>query len=89
LESAKNEQTLTIEGLKNDLKIHKHADKLDLKLQEKSLELKKGEDTLVREFPNFAQIDKFVKVLVQVKVVGDDITSKFFGAQQKIITLML
>jgi HK97 family phage major capsid protein len=87
LESAKNEQTLTIEGLKNDLKAtQEHADKLDLKLQEKSLELKKGEDTLVKGISeNFAQIGQVRKgAAVQVKVVGDmTLPVNLTGAQPK------
>lgn len=70
----KSENEATVLELKNDLKaIQEHADKLDVKLQEKATELKKGEDGLVKSITeNFAQIGSVRKGnAVQVKAVGD------------------
>ena len=73
--------------LKNDLKaIQAHADKLDLKLQEKAMEQKAGEDTLVKGITeNFDNIGKVRQGnAVQVKVVGDmTLPVNLTGAQPK------
>lgn len=74
IDALKAENAVVVDGLKNDLKaIQEHADKLDMKLQEKASELKKGEDTLVKSITeNFAQIGNVRKgAAVQVKAVGD------------------
>jgi HK97 family phage major capsid protein len=70
----KADSEATVLELKNDLKaIQEHADKLDLKLQEKATELKKGEDGLVKSIKdNFTEIGNVRKGnAVQVKAVGD------------------
>ena len=73
--------------LKNDLKaIQAHADKLDLKLQEKAMGQKAGEDTLVKGITeNFDNIGKVRQGnAVQVKVVGDmTLPVNLTGAQPK------
>lgn len=83
----KADSEATVLELKNDLKaIQEHADKLDLKLQKKSLELKKGEDNLVKSITeNFAQIGNVRKgAAVQVKAVGDmTLPVNLTGAQPK------
>jgi HK97 family phage major capsid protein len=83
----KADSEATVLELKNDLKaIQEHADKLDLKLQEKATELKKGEDTLVKSITeNFAQIGNVRKgAAVQVKAVGDmTLPVNLTGAQPK------
>ena len=87
IEAVKAENATVIEGLKADLTaIQAHADKLDVKLQEKSLEAKKGEDTLVKSITeNFAQIGNVRKgAAVQVKAVGDmTLPVNLTGAQPK------
>jgi HK97 family phage major capsid protein len=87
IDAVKAENTLVIDGLKADLKATQdHADKLDLKLQEKSLEAKKGEDTLVKGITeNFENIGKVRQGnAVQVKVVGDmTLPVNLVGAQPK------
>ena len=83
----KADSEATVLELKNDLKaIQEHADKLDMKLQEKASELKKGEDTLVKSITeNFAQIGNVRKgAAVQVKAVGDmTLPVNLTGAQPK------
>lgn len=74
IDALKAENAAVVDGLKNDLKsIQEHADKLDLKLQEKATELKKGEDGLVKSIKeNFTEIGNVRKGnAVQVKAVGD------------------
>lgn len=87
IEAVKAENNAVIEGLKSDLKsVQEHSDKLDLKLQEKSAELKKGEDTLVKSISeNFTQIGNVRKgAAVQVKAVGDmTLPVNLSGAQPK------
>lgn len=87
IEAVKAENAAVVEGLKADLTaIQAHADKLDVKLQEKSLEAKKGEDTLVKSITeNFAQIGNVRKgAAVQVKAVGDmTLPVNLVGAQPK------
>lgn len=83
----KADSEATVLELKNDLKaIQEHADKLDIKLQEKATELKKGEDGLVKSITeNFAQIGNVRKgAAVQVKAVGDmTLPVNLTGAQPK------
>ena len=87
IEAVKAENAAVVEGLKADLTaIQAHADKLDVKLQEKSLEAKKGEDTLVKSITeNFTQIGNVRKgAAVQVKAVGDmTLPVNLVGAQPK------
>ena len=83
----KLENDSNIDSLKADLKaIQDHADKLDLKLQEKSVELKAGEDSLVKAVKdNFNEIKEVRKGnAIQVKAVGDmTLGTNLTGAQPK------
>lgn len=83
----KAEKDADVLALKVDLTaIQAHADKLDLKLQEKGMEAKKGEDTLVKSISeNFANIGKVRQGnSIQVKVVGDmTLPVNLTGAQPK------
>lgn len=87
IDAVKAENAVVIDGLKADLKATQdHADKLDLKLQEKGAEAKKGEDTLVKSInENFTNIGNVRKGnAVQVKVVGDmTLPVNLTGAQPK------
>jgi len=87
IEAVKSENAVVIDGLKADLKATQdHADKLDLKLQEKGMEAKKGEDTLVKGITeNFTDIGNVRKGnAIQVKVVGDmTLPVNLTGAQPK------
>ena len=83
----KAEKDADVLALKADLTaIQAHADKLDLKLQEKGMEAKKGEDILVKSISeNFANIGKVRQGnSIQVKVVGDmTLPVNLTGAQPK------
>ena len=84
MESKQNE---SMDSLKADLKaIQEHADKLDLKLQEKNAEPKAGEDALVKAVKdNFNEIKEVRKGnAIQVKAVGDmTLGTNLTGAQPK------
>ena len=83
----KLENDSNIDSLKADLKaIQDHADKLDLKFQEKNAEPKAGEDTLVKAVKdNFNEIKEVRKGnAIQVKAVGDmTLGTNLTGAQPK------
>lgn len=83
----KLENDSNIDSLKADLKaIQDHADKLDLKLQEKNAEPKAGEDSLVKAVKdNFNEIKEVRKGnAIQVKAVGDmTLGANLTGAQPK------
>ena len=83
----KLENDSNIDSLKADLKaIQEHADKLDLKFQEKNAEPKAGEDSLVKAVKdNFNEIKEVRKGnAIQVKAVGDmTLGTNLTGAQPK------
>lgn len=83
----KLENDSNIDSLKADLKaIQDHADKLDLKFQEKNAEPKAGEDSLVKAVKdNFNEIKEVRKGnAIQVKAVGDmTLGTNLTGAQPK------
>lgn len=83
----KLENDSNIDSLKADLKaIQEHADKLDLKLQEKNAEPKEGEDALVKSIKDNFDGIKNVRNgnSVQVKAVGDmTLGVNLTGAQPK------
>jgi HK97 family phage major capsid protein len=85
----KSENNETIEALKNDLKaIQSHADLLDVKLQEKSVEVKSEgyfqvmEKALTENFNEIKEVRNGKSV--QVKAVGDmTLSNNLTGAQPK------